>query len=133
MEGPQNKQQFVRRLTLPSGRRIDVVYFEQMPEQVAPDSVLHVCGSCDCQLVQPIDWAPVGHSHWQVTLRCPNCEWTGTGVFSQEDVDRYDDQLEAGCQQLRRELDNMSVANMADEVERFVAALEADHIVPSDF
>ena len=26
-----------------------------------------------------------GSTHWRVTLRCPNCEWTGTGVFGQED------------------------------------------------
>jgi len=32
-----------------------------------------------------------------------------------------------------RDLKNLMQANMEDEIERFVSALEAGHIVPEDF
>ena len=66
-------------------------------------------------------------------LRCPNCEWTGTGVFEQDTVERFDEELDRGTEALVRDLKRMMQANMEDEIERFVHALQADHIVPEDF
>ena len=44
---------------------------------------LHLCGTCDSELVYPVDWEEVGSDALGGPLRCPNCEWTGTGVFEQ--------------------------------------------------
>ena len=84
-------------------------------------------------LVQPLDWALVGRSHWRVMLRCPNCEWTGTGVFTQETVDRYDRELDRGMRKLAATLQRVSRACMEAEIEQFAKALETDLIVPFDF
>jgi hypothetical protein len=138
-----NRQQpdntpYVRRVVLPSGKTIEVVYFgdatDAAPRPAAePADDLHVCGSCDSELVYPVDWEEVGDTHWEVTLRCPNCEWTGTGVFEQDVVERFDEELDRGTEALVRDLKRLMQANMEDEIERFVTALQDGHIVPEDF
>src|SRR5689334_2916203 len=84
---------YVRRVVLPSGKTIEVVYFEEHPavtgtapaaphpEQVSEAVDLHICGSCNSDLVYPLEWDEAGATHWEVSLRCPNCEWYGSGVF----------------------------------------------------
>ena len=146
MSPQPDHRHYVRRVVLPSGKTIEVVYFEDqttaaaMPPREAarvsttPDTTdLHVCGSCDAQLVYPVEWEEAGQVHWEVTLRCPNCEWTGTGVFEQDIVERFDEELDRGTEALVRDLKRLAHANMEDEIERFTAALEAGHIVPEDF
>ena len=129
---------YVRRVVLPSGKTIEVVYFGQEPGPAArpasePIDDLHVCGTCDSELVYPVDWEEAGDTHWEVTLRCPNCEWTGTGVFEQDVVERFDEQLDRGTEVLVRDLKQLMQANMEDEIERFVSALRDGHILPDDF
>jgi hypothetical protein len=97
------------------------------------DPALWRCGGCDCPFVQPLDWDLVGRAHWRVTLRCPNCEWIGTGVFSQEAVDRFDRELDRGMRKLQATLSRVSRACMEAEIESFSHALESDLIVPFDF
>jgi hypothetical protein len=94
---------------------------------------LHVCPSCNSGLVYPTDWAPASDRHWQVALRCPECEWNGGGTYSQDVVDRFDEELERGTQAIVRDLRRLTRANMAEEIDRFVAALDADGIQPMDF
>jgi hypothetical protein len=132
MEHRHDAQQFTRPLTLPSGRRVEVVYFESTPPG-DDDQDLHRCGTCDSDLVQPIDWSPLGRTYWQVTLRCPNCGWAGTGVFAQDVLDRFDRELDRGTRCLSDQADSLSLENMTAEITRFVAALAGDHILPSDF
>ena len=134
MERQRNRPQYTRQLTLPSGRQIDVVYFDAPDaDSQADPTELHRCGGCGCEFVQPVDWSPASRSYWSVTLRCPNCEWSGTGVYEQEVVDRYDDELNRGATALAGEVQRISLENMADSLERFVAALHAGFILPSDF
>jgi hypothetical protein len=106
------------------------------PRQVddtTSDPDLCRCGSCGSMLVQPIEWDLVGRCHWRVTLGCPNCGWSGTGVFTQEAVDRYDRDLDRGTRKLTTTLNRVAKACMESEIERFVHALEHDLIVPFDF
>ncbi|MCW3005519.1 MAG: hypothetical protein JWP17_145 [Solirubrobacterales bacterium] len=137
MSAQPDHRQYVRRVVLPSGKTIEVVYFE--PQQDDDTGIhpvrteLHVCGSCSSELVYPIDWEEAGTSHWQVTLRCPNCEWAGTGVFEQHAVERFDEELDRGTHALVRDLKRMVQANMEEQVERFIEALKDDLIFPEDF
>jgi hypothetical protein len=138
MSREADNRHYVRRVVLPSGKTIEVVYFDETPELDAPGMAevgedLHVCTECSSDLVYPVEWDEAGATHWEVTLRCPNCEWNGTGVFSQDVVERFDEELDRGTEQLVRDLKRMMHANMEDEIERFVHALEADHILPDDF
>ena len=132
----------VRRVVLPSGRAIEVVYFDnslvppaEEPEPVAPHTVedLHVCPACERELVYPVDWEEASPTHWEVELRCPNCEWHHTGTYDQDTVDCFDEQLDRGTEHLVRDLKRLTRANMEDEVDRFVSALNADAVWPMDF
>ena len=136
----------VRRVVLPSGKTIEVVYFENeptgasprpssMPALPAPAQTpdLHLCGTCDSDLVYPVEWEEAGATHWEVVLRCPNCEWSGTGVYEQHIVERFDEELDRGTEALVRDLKRLMQANMEDEIERFVTALDNDHVLPEDF
>lgn len=98
----------------------------------APEE-LHVCFNCSGELVYPLDWVEEGARHWRIVLRCPECEARREGVFEQTVVERLDDELDRGAGALLSDLKRLTHANMTDEVEFFVRALEADLITPSDF
>ena len=146
MNEHSDSRHYVRRVVLPSGKTIEVVYFEEHPEvagmapaPVAPPAVesdhadLHVCGSCHSELVYPLEWEEAGATHWEVTLRCPNCEWSGSGVFEQAVVEAFDEELDRGTEALVGDLRRLMAANMEEEIERFVQALDADALLPEDF
>jgi hypothetical protein len=138
MSLPNENGQYVRRVVLPSGRAIEVVYFEPMTPESAPQPAplvedLHVCPECDRDLVYPVEWQEASATHWEVLLRCPNCEWSELGVYDQATVDRFDETLDNGTELLVRDLRRLVQANMEEEAERFAAALDADAILPEDF
>ncbi len=66
-------------------------------------------------------------------LLCPNCEWSAEGVYSQSEVEDLEDRLEEGLADMLADLQRLAQANMADEVDRFIAALDANLILPEDF
>ena len=138
MQGHSGHQ--LKRIVLPSGKTIEVVYFDQVDRPaVSPtapereERELHVCEQCESDLVYPTEWEEADESHWQVALRCPNCEHREQGIFSQDECDRFDDHLEAGTEALTRDFKRLMAANMAEEIDRFAAALDADAIHPMDF
>ncbi len=94
---------------------------------------LHISPSCASHLVYPTDWAPADRTRWSVELRCPDCEWIGGGVYSQQVVDRFDEALDAGTEQLLDDLTTLARSNMEEQLHRFVTALHADLILPEDF
>jgi hypothetical protein len=94
---------------------------------------LHICPSCNSSLVCPTDWAPAAGRRWVVDLRCPECEWTGGGTYSQKVVDRFDEALDDGTEAILDDLNLLARANMEENVEKFVAAMWADRILPEDF
>jgi hypothetical protein len=137
MSRDPHSPQHVRRVVLPSGKTIDVVYFEERDDESAAcgpaTSDLSVCRSCRSTLVYPLEWEEAGPRHWEVTLRCPECYGVESGIFDQATVDRFDEVLDAGTDAVVADLKRLMRANMEDEVERFVTALQADVILPEDF
>lgn len=103
------------------------------PAERAEACVLNLCPLCDSTFVYPIDWAPCPDGHWSVSLRCPECEWRGGGFYKQALVDRFDEALERGTEQLLDDLNTLAKANMEDQVNRFARALWADMVLPEDF
>jgi hypothetical protein len=94
---------------------------------------LHVCPTCSSHLVYPTDWAPADRTRWSVELRCPDCEWIGGGVYSQQAVDRFDEALDSGTEQLLADLTALAQENMEEQIQRFATALWSDQILPEDF
>ena len=140
MNPSSDNSHYVRRVVLPSGREIEVVYFDAQPAPAdaepivsSPERDLHECPECERTLVYPVEWEEASPTQWEVLLRCPNCEWSDLGVFDQTTVDRFDDELDRGTEALMRDLKRLTQANMEDEIDRFVSALGADAILPEDF
>ena len=82
--------------------------------------------------MQPVSWERAD-GHWNVELRCPECEWWGRDSYSQEEVDRYKDEIDRGDQELMKDLRALIRANMSEEADRFATALATDSILPEDF
>lgn len=128
-----------RRVTLPTGQAIDVLFVEGGESAAGPaathraENGLHVCPDCTSPLVAPVAWEQAGPREWAVTIQCPNCEWWDADVFDEELIERFDEELDRGTEALVRDLLRLVRANMEDDVERFVAALRADAILPEDF
>jgi hypothetical protein len=151
----------LKRIVLPSGKTIEVVYFDN-PAAAPPEAAaapapagaaaapvpvpapapaeprfderdLHVCPDCQSNLVYPVQWEEADETHWHITLRCPNCEHREEGIFGQEQCDGFDDELERGTDALTRDYKRLMTANLAEEIDRFAKALEVDGILPADF
>lgn len=121
---------YVRKVTLPSGKTIEVISFEQ----AAPvQHELHVCPDCASDLVYPVAWDQADRTRWEVSLRCPNCEWATTGVFEEDAIAHFDETLDLGTEALVSDLRQLTRANMEEDVERFVVAMTGGHILPEDF
>jgi hypothetical protein len=144
----RNGDHQLKRIVLPSGKTIEVVYFESLtaeaaataPAEAPPvqpqrsvERELHVCPECSSELVYPVAWEEADETHWSITLRCPNCEWDEDGIYAQDNCDRFDDELERGTDALTRDYKRLMTANLAEEIERFANALEIDAILPMDF
>lgn len=146
MDGNADNSHYTKRVTLPSGKTIEVVYFAD--EGYVPDALdaglpghpsaepqqdLHVCVECGSELVYPVEWEEAGTENWSVLLHCPNCDVYREGVFSQDNVELFDEELDRGADALARDYKRLMRANMADEIECFVGALAAGAIWPEDF
>jgi hypothetical protein len=152
MESHGEQTHFVKRVVLPSGKTIEVVYFKEpdLPQPAGeppvedipalpadppaePHQELHVCVECSSELVYPVQWEESGPVNWNVLLHCPNCDVFREGIFTQDTVESFDEELDRGADALARDYKRLMRANMAEEIERFAGALASDAILPEDF
>jgi hypothetical protein len=127
---PHDSRQAVRRIVLPSGREIEVVSF------VGSDSdhrELHLCPRCESDLVQPVTWSETDDGRWNLALQCPNCDWLEAGTYSRTQVEALEECMDEGLTSMITDLHRLTQANMASDIDRFVAALQADLVLPEDF
>lgn len=133
----------VKKIILPSGKAVEIVYFHQEPGVEADATTttttgeeplgLELCPECGGDQVYPTDWREAEGDRWELERRCPNCEWTERAEHDQDTVERYDTVLNGGTDALIETLERVTRENMEAEIERFVAALEHGHIEPFDF
>ncbi len=134
-----------QKIALPSGQVIEIMYLidpdqsieialEEHAATTTPHALpLHCCPSCASEMVYPMNWHEQEDGLWTVERRCPNCEWYDLGTFVREEIEPYDDIIEAGTEELIMELRTWSHSNMNDDVERLIAAIQDDQIQPIDF
>lgn len=132
-----NQPKIVKRFRLPSGKPVDIISWVNEPAAPKESSHNHTplckCPRCGHNRVQPTGWSEVGTSDWHVTLRCPDCEERRGAIFGQDELNEFDAALDEGTRSVAYDLDLLARANMADDIDRFIEALNADHIVPEDF
>jgi hypothetical protein len=102
-------------------------------EETRSDRGMHFCPRCESDLVQPVQWFELSGCVWQVDLRCPECEWWERGNYSQDDVDRFDEELDRGGSLLVEDMRALTRSNMQDEADSFASALATGCILPEDF
>jgi hypothetical protein len=97
------------------------------------DLEAHKCPVCGSELVYPEDWDRSSQVSWTLHLRCPECELRREVTLGRASVEQFNRELYFGAQALARTADQMQRRNFEDEVDRIVAALERDLILPMDF
>jgi hypothetical protein len=143
-----------KKISLPGGKVIEIIYFTEpgtdgavdleteAPAEGAFNAVavdresgleLHICPSCESDLVYPVTWEERSGDAWSIERRCPNCEWRDVGEFDQEDVELFDDALNDGTEELLVTLRNFARSNMEADIERLIDAIHLDLIEPMDF
>jgi hypothetical protein len=145
-----------KKISLPGGRVIEIVYFSDGGDDAgAADAeaaaiqraleadaaaaerdgppAMHVCPSCDSELVYPVSWEESSGTSWHIERRCPNCEWRHVGDFDDDHLAAFDEALNEGTESLLITLRDTTRANMEAAVERMIDAIKLDLIEPMDF
>ncbi len=100
-----------------------------------PDLAVHLetCAMCLRDFVNPVDWEPVGDTHWWMLLRCGACDtWRETTVTN-EIASRYDLELDRRMEVIVRTLEWIDTRRMAADVETMIQALQRGLIDAADF
>ena len=155
MESNGEQTHYVKRVVLPSGKTIEVVYFREAEAHVGEVPLNEAPVTDEAHAVeQPPQsriksftcaWTATPSSSTRCTGRrparrtgtsastAPTATWYRDGVFAQETVEAFDEELDRGSDALARDYKRLMRANMAEEIDRFVGALDADAILPEDF
>ncbi|RJQ43013.1 MAG: hypothetical protein C4534_08795 [Gaiellales bacterium] len=135
---------FIQRVVLAEGQIIDLVCFEDngatdnvikdiMNELQKKKLELQTCPLCKSNLVYPVERSQVNDAEWKVLMLCPNCLCKREMVVDRETVRELLKNARVGRESLMKELDSMQKKNMEEEAEKFISALNRDHILPIDF
>jgi len=128
----------IERFIFPDGTERDMLVFDQGStascSAAKPETrEASVCPLCESPLVHPTDWRRTAAATWRITLRCPNCETIRTLTLTRAEVERLNKALYEGTEKLARQADLLARRHFEEETEKFVAALDADLILPIDF
>jgi rubredoxin len=148
-----------RKITLPGGREIEVVYLGEVPPSVAdsegwtdlPGDSIHdalgaaftafdqlpaelwVCDDCGGDLVRPLALEECQDGLWRVERLCPDCGARHEGGYGRVEVEDFHDAIEEGTEELLSALRQMTRLNMEHDVELLIEAIRDDRIQPIDF
>jgi hypothetical protein len=104
-----------------------------VPAPPHEDPAAHACPVCGSVFVYPTDWERSGDTAWTLQLRCPECETRREVTLGRASIEHFNRELYQGAQAMAREAERLSRRNFEEEVERIVAALGRDLILPMDF
>jgi DNA-directed RNA polymerase subunit RPC12/RpoP len=156
----RHEQYKIELFVFPDGSQVELIVFDRparrhgagaaapaasAPEKTAPalcrvptpapadDVDAERCPVCGSRLVYPVDWDRSGPASWTLALRCPECEMRREVTLGRASVEHLNRELYQGAQELARAADRVTRRNFEEEVEKLVAALERDLILPMDF
>jgi hypothetical protein len=143
-ENKSNTDFFIQRVVLAQGQVLDLVCFDDreavdsiieeiMAELQRKRTELQTCPLCKSHLVYPVERYQINDLEWKVMLLCPNCLCKREMVVDRETVRELLKNARVGRESLMRELDSMQKKNMEEEADKFITALNKDHILPIDF
>ncbi|HWM11256.1 MAG TPA: hypothetical protein VNO82_18000 [Solirubrobacteraceae bacterium] len=100
-----------------------------------PDLEVHLetCGMCMSDFVNPVDWEPVGDTHWWMLLRCGACGTWREATVTNDIASRYDLELDRRMELIVRALERIDTRRMAADVETMIQALRRGLVDAADF
>jgi hypothetical protein len=100
-----------------------------------PDLDLHLesCAMCKADFVNPVDWEPVGDTHWWMLLRCGACDTWREVTVTNAVATRFDLELDRRMDKLARAFEKLDRTRMAAEVETMIQALRQGLVDAADF
>jgi flavoprotein len=112
------------------GRALNRLRGQEQPDL---EVQLETCGICKSDFVNPVDWEPVGDSHWWMLLRCGACDTWREATVTNAIAARYDFELDKRLDVITRAVDRIDKRLMAAEVETMIEALRRGLVDAADF
>jgi hypothetical protein len=94
---------------------------------------LETCALCSTDFVNPVDWEPVGDTHWWMLLRCGACDTWREVTVTNEVAARFDLELDRRLDIVARALERLDRTRMAADVETMIQALRHNLVDAADF
>lgn len=101
---------------------------------------LRICPECDCRLCFESGSEPLAPDTWLVVIQCPNCWHSWSRTLDDATLTLLEYALDDDMRVIAVAAEEFSYMNAVDyakelaaEVARFAAALEAGAILPMDF
>jgi hypothetical protein len=93
-----------------------------------------MCRVCLRPFLVPLSIVPlVSQNGYVVELECTNCEDSTVALLAEDQMEDLDRELDRQTGRIRHALAELRLAEDLNEVDRFVEALHAGHILPEDF
>jgi flavoprotein len=107
----------------------------RLRRQERPDREVHLetCAMCGADFVNPVDWEPVGETHWWMLLRCGACDTWREATVTNAVATRFDFELDRRLDVITRALERIDKRLMAAEVETMIEALRRGLVDAADF
>ena len=102
-------------------------------DQLDPEKHLEACAMCATDFVNPVDWEPVGDTHWWMLLRCGACDTWREVTVTNEVAARFDLELDRRMDVVARALERLDRSRMVVEVETMIQALRHGLVDATDF
>jgi hypothetical protein len=103
------------------------------PERLDPEVHLEHCAMCGTDFVNPVDWEPVGETHWWMLMRCGACDTWREATVTNQVAARFDLELDRRLDILAHAVEKIDRRAMAIEVETMIQALRRGLIDAADF
>lgn len=100
--------------------------------ELTTPEMIHACPCCRLPRLHMLD-AQAMADHWQMTVRCPDCEWVYTGAFDAHQVSALADAEDRASRMILTDAKLMQQARHDEAAEQFGRALADGEITPDDF
>ncbi|MEK7447584.1 MAG: hypothetical protein AAB632_02205 [Patescibacteria group bacterium] len=94
---------------------------------------LQICLVCGSKFAYPVERYQINDKEWRVLMLCPGCLCKRELTVDCETVRELLKNARIGREQVSKDLDEMQKKNMEEMADRFITALQKDHILPEDF
>ena len=105
-----------------------------LPSELPARRGPHMCRVCLRPFLVPLSIVPlVSQDGYVVELECTNCEDATVALMHEDQMEDLDRELDRQTGRIRHALAELRMADDLEQVDRFVEALHAGHILPEDF